>query len=163
MDSFNDIFKLNLLKNECTQNVCSICLGVIGEYNKAVTKCGHNFCLTCLLESLKENNTCPLCRSSLETKRPIPYQKLSIDRTNKYIEEVLENYDVSLVLFLIKNSQRNSYMNLLVHLRTMMTDLIRKLIIFQYRTNDSDEDNEEEEENEDEDNEDDEDEEATDL
>lgn len=162
MDSFNDIFKLNLLKTE-TQNVCSICLGVIGEYNKAVTKCGHHFCLTCLLESLKENNTCPLCRSSLETKRPIPYQKISIDRTNKYIEEVLDNYDVSLVLFLIKNSQRNSYMNLLVHLRTMMTDLIRKLIIFQYSTNDSDEDNEEEEENEDEDNQDDEDEEATDL
>ena len=162
MDSFNDIFKLNLLKNEYTQNVCSICLGVIGDYNKAVTKCGHNFCLTCLLESLKEKNNCPLCRSSLETKRPISYQKISIDRTNKYIEEVLENYDVSLVLFLIKNSQRNSYMNLLVHLRTMMTDLIRKLIIFQYSTNDSDEDNEAEEDNEDEDNEEDN-EEATDL
>ena len=146
MDSINSLLNMNPLQKEHIQNICSICLGIIGDKNKATTDCAHDFCLSCLLESLQKNNTCPLCRTSLETTRPVSYKKISIDRTNKYIEEVLNNYDVSLVLYLIKNSQRNSYMNLVVHLRTMMTDLIRKLIVFQYNKNESDDEDEDEDE-----------------
>lgn len=41
---------------------CPICLSILVE--PVTTKCGHNFCFSCL-EQLEENTTnkkCPLCR-----------------------------------------------------------------------------------------------------
>jgi hypothetical protein len=152
MTNISDFLKINtdLIEQDFSQNVCTICLGAIGDNNKAITKCGHSFCLSCLLESLEKKNACPLCRETLETKRPERYKKITIESTAKYIEEIIDKYDVSLVLYLLKNTQRNSYMNLVVHLRTMMIDLIRKLIIFQYTSTSSD-DEEEDDDDEDED------------
>jgi phosphopantothenoylcysteine synthetase/decarboxylase len=163
MTSIVDILKMNtsILQNDYSQNVCTICLGVIGDVNKATTECGHNFCLSCLLESLDKKNICPLCRKTLEPKRPERYKKITIESTNKYIEEIVNSYDISLVLYLLKNTQRNSYMNLVVHLRTIMIDLIRKLIVFQYTSassdddDDDDDDDDEEEDEEDEEDDDD--------
>ena len=161
MTNISEFLKINadLIEQDFSQNVCTICLGAIGDNNKAITKCGHSFCLSCLLESLEKKNSCPLCRESLESKRPECYKKITIESTAKYIEEIIDNYDVSLVLYLLKNTQRNSYMNLVVHLRTMMIDLIRKLIIFQYTStsNEEDEEDDEEEDEDDEEEEDDED------
>lgn len=144
----------NMLQRDEAQNICSICLGVIGEYNKVVTKCSHQFCLSCLLTSLEKCNNCPLCRSKIENKRPHIYKKITIESTCKYIEEVINDYDVALILYMIKNIPRHGYVNLVVHLRTMMTDLLRKIIIFQYGpTTDDEEDDDEEEDGEDEDDE----------
>lgn len=153
MTNISDFLKINtdLIQQDFSQNVCTICLGAIGDKNKAITKCGHSFCLSCLLESLEKKNACPLCRETLESKRPERYTKITIESTAKYIEEIIDNYDVSLVLYLLKNTQRNSYMNLVVHLRTMMIDLIRKLIIFQYTSTSNDEDEEEDDDEEDDD------------
>ena len=147
MSSNGICFLLNNDNN--VQNVCSICLGVIGAYNKATTKCGHEFCFSCILKHLEDSNQCPLCRDIIEKKRPKHLQKITIEHTSRYIDEVLENYDISLVLYMIKNLTRNSYVNLTVHLRTVMTDLIRKLIVYQYKNT-----NEEHEEDEDDDEED---------
>ena len=158
MTNISEFLKINadLIEQDFSQNVCTICLGVIGDNNKAITKCGHSFCLSCLLESLEKKNACPLCRESLESKRPECYKKITIESTAKYIEEIIDNYDVSLVLYLLKNIQRNSYMNLVVHLRTMMIDLIRKLIIFQYTSTSSDDEEDDEDDEEDDDEDDDE-------
>jgi len=54
---------------------CSICYERIedGEKNTVVTKCGHKFCLSCLLMHLSKDNRCPLCREEIEEKR----QKIS--------------------------------------------------------------------------------------
>lgn len=40
---------------------CNICLGNIKPNDVGVTKCGHIFCYSCLLQSLAHRTTCPLC------------------------------------------------------------------------------------------------------
>jgi hypothetical protein len=52
-------------------DVCAICLEVpgTGTKNITVTACGHKFCTTCLLSSLRQKNTCPTCRAVLEPAR----------------------------------------------------------------------------------------------
>jgi hypothetical protein len=53
-------------------DVCAICLEVPGtddNKNISVTACGHKFCTTCLLSSLRQKNTCPTCRAVLEPAR----------------------------------------------------------------------------------------------
>lgn len=44
---------------------CAICLEKITENNSCITKCGHHFCLTCLLQHYSNNNSCPLCREKI--------------------------------------------------------------------------------------------------
>jgi hypothetical protein len=48
---------------------CSICLEQIGEKNRCITECGHEFCLKCLATSLTKNIACPCCRTSIIDKK----------------------------------------------------------------------------------------------
>lgn len=50
-------------------DVCPICMEVPGTTNVAITACGHRFCMSCLLSSLKTKNTCPTCRAEIEPVR----------------------------------------------------------------------------------------------
>ena len=50
-------------------DVCPICMEVPGTKNVAVTACGHKFCMSCLLSSLKTKNRCPTCRAEIEPDR----------------------------------------------------------------------------------------------
>jgi len=60
-------------------NMCTICLDNIKENNYVKTCCNHIFCLSCLLEHLKVNQTCPCCRSSIEPIRKNGSKHLSIN------------------------------------------------------------------------------------
>ena len=57
-------------------DVCPICMEVLGTINVSATACGHKFCMSCLLSSLKTKNTCPACRAEIEPAReciePLP-------------------------------------------------------------------------------------------
>lgn len=57
-------------------DVCPVCMEVPGTKNVAITACGHKFCMSCLLSSLKTKNTCPTCRAEIEPAReciePLP-------------------------------------------------------------------------------------------
>uniref|UniRef100_A0A4W5RRW0 RING-type E3 ubiquitin transferase n=1 Tax=Hucho hucho TaxID=62062 RepID=A0A4W5RRW0_9TELE len=58
-----DMFSLMSLEDELT---CSICLCA---FDCPVTiPCGHNFCQECLLETWKDNYSCPQCRTHFTTK-----------------------------------------------------------------------------------------------
>lgn len=48
---------------------CAVCLEIPGNTNVSITACGHMFCTTCLLKSLKTKNTCPCCRAEIEPAR----------------------------------------------------------------------------------------------
>jgi hypothetical protein len=50
-------------------DTCAVCLEIPGKVNVSVTACGHTFCTTCLLKSLKTKNTCPCCRTAIEPAR----------------------------------------------------------------------------------------------
>ena len=57
-------------------DTCPICMEVPGTKNVSITACGHKFCMSCLLSSLKKKNTCPTCRAEIEPVReciePLP-------------------------------------------------------------------------------------------
>lgn len=57
-------------------DVCPVCMEVPRTKNVTITACGHKFCLSCLLSSLKTKNTCPTCRAEIEPAReciePLP-------------------------------------------------------------------------------------------
>ena len=73
---------MQFLRNQTQPNeypevdVCPICMEVPGAKNIAITACGHKFCMSCLLSSLKKKNTCPTCRAEIEPAReciePLP-------------------------------------------------------------------------------------------
>jgi hypothetical protein len=46
---------------------CSICLVFIDKTENELTDCKHNFHKECLSTWKKINNTCPLCRKSIDT------------------------------------------------------------------------------------------------
>ncbi len=50
-----------------SKDSCPICLKIIG-LDSCITKCGHKFCTGCLLQSVQNKNTCPLCRNKLVQK-----------------------------------------------------------------------------------------------
>jgi len=59
------IESLNRLENTDEQTECPICMEPLGKINNCTSKCGHKFCLECLLKSHKKKNNCPMCRKSL--------------------------------------------------------------------------------------------------
>jgi hypothetical protein len=44
---------------------CPICKEEIRETDICKTKCGHRYCLSCMLTHSTNNNRCPLCRVEL--------------------------------------------------------------------------------------------------
>lgn len=48
-----------------TVSECPICYVAIGDRNKCITECGHEFCLKCMLSWSQMNVSCPCCREEL--------------------------------------------------------------------------------------------------
>jgi hypothetical protein len=63
----NTIESLNRINNS-ENTECPVCMESIGKINNCVSKCGHRFCLECILKSYKKKNSCPLCRQSLTSE-----------------------------------------------------------------------------------------------
>lgn len=80
-------------KSEAEVDVCPVCMEVPGTTNVAITACGHKFCMSCLLSSLKKKNTCPTCRAEIEPAR-----------------ESIEPLSVSVASELIRTEERNIQM-----------------------------------------------------
>ena len=54
--------------SETISLTCSICLGEMDENIQTRTSCGHLFCYNCLTDWINRgNNTCPICRSRINT------------------------------------------------------------------------------------------------
>jgi hypothetical protein len=56
-------------KEEEEADKCPICYDEMKTVNFSITTCGHKFCTSCLLRSLKRDNRCPTCRGEIEQKR----------------------------------------------------------------------------------------------
>ena len=48
---------------------CPICYEKMKKNNRAKTICGHEFCLSCLIQHSKNHENCPLCRNDLVEKK----------------------------------------------------------------------------------------------
>lgn len=67
-------------------DICAVCLEVPGTTNVAITTCGHKFCMSCLLSSLKTKNTCPTCRAQIEPVRE-SIEPLSVSVASELIRD----------------------------------------------------------------------------
>ena len=50
---------------------CPICFIAIGDNNTATTRCGHRFCLECMVTHARKSNECPLCRGNITASREV--------------------------------------------------------------------------------------------
>tara|TARA_Y200000002_G_scaffold320107_1_gene279781 strand:+ start:1521 stop:2189 length:669 start_codon:yes stop_codon:yes gene_type:complete len=86
-------------------NNCPICIeefetDVCGNFiNYAVTKCGHKFCLSCIVRHGKRKNLCPLCRQ--EFLNPIHFSPKAFDSPQSIFndieneEQILQRYELN--------------------------------------------------------------------
>ena len=51
---------------EDTNETCPICFEDIKKYGFCVTNCSHIFCMDCMVESMKQKRSCPLCRDNMD-------------------------------------------------------------------------------------------------
>jgi Zinc finger, C3HC4 type (RING finger) len=80
-------------------HTCSVCLDElsIGNGNTTTTECGHTFHLSCLLKSLTQKNTCPMCRGELESERTkqLPSNVLTPTSAEQIIAEEISYFNLS--------------------------------------------------------------------
>ena len=85
----NNINNNNINNNEDDIN-CLICLNKMDKNNIGITKCGHIFCYTCIIHCNKLNNSCPKCRTKLDTNSIYLYKKDDDDLTFLYNTPIME-------------------------------------------------------------------------
>ena len=82
------VIKSPVHKNE----ECPICFEKIEERNCATTKCGHQFCLSCIIKSGRISNDCPLCRQAITdrtvVRRLFQVPRLNLEQINRETEEL---------------------------------------------------------------------------
>ena len=81
------------------ENTCPICMNEYetdnsgNKINYAVTKCGHAFCLSCLIVSAIKKDECPLCRNVYFT-RPANTNNNNNDNSNPFFPPVYNTFSL---------------------------------------------------------------------
>lgn len=118
-------------ETETLTNNCAICMDKLdNNKNYAKTNCQHSFCLTCLVESLKHNNTCPLCRANIEDETPSTTKALTLGDGVDLIQEELDMINLREHVELITMFD-NPGVNLKHTLRIFGLGLVKSMIEFQ--------------------------------
>tara|TARA_Y100000816_G_scaffold167152_1_gene119806 strand:- start:3155 stop:4132 length:978 start_codon:yes stop_codon:yes gene_type:complete len=74
---------------------CVICMELIKEVDKAVLKCGHSYHASCMFSSVvKENNTCPLCRTEVSEK-PEKKPEMTVGLMRIFIQNELNRVNLT--------------------------------------------------------------------
>ena len=143
--------KKELKKESCgSYGECAICMDELdGSKNFAKTNCEHSFCLTCLVKSLKNNNTCPLCRANIEDEKPTKTNALSFECGVEMIKEEMDifNFQDHVETITMFDAPGSSLKNAM---RLFGLSLIKNVIGFQNDELDMDLIDEDEDEDEDE-------------
>ena len=73
-EEFNDLPDLIPIENKnlvdcvdkpCSTETCAICLDKLSSVDLFVTRCGHQYHGTCMIQHIKKKDNCPLCRGVL--------------------------------------------------------------------------------------------------
>ena len=75
-----NIYRNKILKDE----KCPICLEKLDKQKDfVVTPCGHYFHFSCISESMKTSSKCPLCRTSITTKKEVDKRNIVTKTINQ--------------------------------------------------------------------------------
>ena len=81
--------------DDASEDICAVCLEIPGEKNVVTTACGHRFCMSCLLTSLRTKNTCPTCRAEIEPSRQESIQPLNSTVAAELIQNEERDLDIT--------------------------------------------------------------------
>ena len=82
------------VREEEEADKCPICLDNVKKTNVSITMCGHKFCTSCLLSSLRTKNTCPSCRAVIEPEREY-IEPISASTATEVIRDEERNIDLT--------------------------------------------------------------------
>lgn len=86
------------MKKIVSEEKCPVCLDSLNfDSDFTVTKCGHYFHLSCLTQSLKNSNKCPMCREKIVEKKNVDIDVI-IDKTISQVRRT--NYILNLSYYL---------------------------------------------------------------
>ena len=97
--------------------LCAICLESILETNSCITKCGHKFCLSCILVSSKYKNACPSCREKIfEDEEYEDNNEETENQDNNINNQIVESVQVIQNIRYLRNLIRIFYFEELTYL-----------------------------------------------
>ena len=135
---------------------CAICMEELDNVkNFAKTNCGHSFCLSCLVKALKNNNTCPMCRTNIEEEKPQNPNIIKLDECVELIKDEMDMFPYREHLDAITMFD-NPVSSLKSMLRVFGLGLSKSIIAYQNEEIEEDIYDDEDEEDDEEDNEEDE-------
>ena len=116
---------------------CCICLENIKKTNTCTTKCGHQFCLTCLFDNINSTNDgkldCPMCRKNvyqMDMKHSqIQRYKNMTDLANEAVQREFMRANINISSVIIEMFDRENTQNTI---RNILSD-IRVRQSFEYR------------------------------
>ena len=79
------------------QEKCPVCYDVLGAA-RATTPCGHNFCIPCFTQSVRENDNCAMCRTPLSNSQPKKIEPMGTQVSHQILGEVVNNLSTPLVV-----------------------------------------------------------------
>jgi hypothetical protein len=106
---------------------CPICKETLSETNVCKTKCGHTYCLGCMINHTKRNNRCPLCREEI-------YENISEEESDESeTESESETYETRLHNYEIHGKFNNYEIHGKIKMNNnLQTILITTYVLFHY-------------------------------
>jgi hypothetical protein len=120
---------------------CAICMDLIGEKDRTVLKCGHEFHASCMITNVvSANNTCPFCREEVG-KKPEARPKFTRSLMRLFVQNEFNSIVMSRVLegifnssAMLMNNDVNVWNNISSDQRIEMSqELIELLVTFGIR------------------------------
>ncbi len=76
---------------------CPVCYETLGAA-RATTPCGHNFCISCFTQSVRESDNCAMCRAPLSDKQPKKIEPMGMQVSHQLLGETLSQLSKPLVV-----------------------------------------------------------------
>lgn len=91
---------------------CSICLTTIKRDSISITKCGHEFCFSCIIENLKYSKSCPLCRKEIDHKSIYTITRLTtMSSKMAKLHSLLKSNSKEKSIIYVKNIKEGQYLS----------------------------------------------------
>mgnify|MGYP001227403294 CR=1 FL=1 len=72
------------------QDTCPVCYEVLGAA-RATTPCGHNFCISCFTQSVRESDNCAMCRASLSDTQPKKIEPMGMHVSHQLLGGIIND------------------------------------------------------------------------
>ena len=94
---FNLAIKGEPLAAPKDSEMCPVCYEVLGAA-RVTTACGHQFCISCFTQSVRESDNCAMCRASLSETQPKKIEPMGTEVSHQILGGILNELSTPLVI-----------------------------------------------------------------